>query len=219
MELEVSIDGKEKYYNHNRVAVDRSVNPYPTLLENIEHLKRYDLNYNAVLVFTPDTFPHLRENLEYVLALGFERVSINYAIGYHWEPELLERYADLIVDFVDRFEVLNHGDDFFIKNLRHKCEPTVLNSELVVDTDGSLHLLSEWQFKKNYRMREGSLRYDLDEIESIDDVFFTRSQVYHLVYEIYRSEDRDILSIVHNNVDAGLRVQRLLRARLGSRLG
>jgi hypothetical protein len=111
----------------------------------------------------------------------------------------------------------NHAS-FFIKNLRYKSEPTVLNSELMLDTDGSLHLLSEWQFRKDCRHRAPSLAYSLDELESIDQVFYTRAQVYHLLYEIYRAEDRTMLDIVHNSVATGLSVAGRLRQRLGQRL-
>lgn len=218
LELEISIDGDEDSHNRNKVAVDRSLNPYRTLLENFAAVRQHGIHYNAVLVFTPASFATLRRDLEHVLSLGFQNISINYAIGYHWEPETIERYVDLLVELVERYDMAQKGEQaaFFIKNLLYKSEPTVLNSELMVDTDGSLHLLSEWQFKKAFRHHEGSLRYSLDELESIDQVYFSKAEVYHLLYEIYRSPDGRTLDMIHNNVETGLRVSQLLRARLGS---
>ncbi|MBW2525583.1 MAG: radical SAM protein [Deltaproteobacteria bacterium] len=217
VELEISIDGDETSHNRNTTAVDPGVNPYQALLRGFEHVARHDLRYNAVLVFTPESFPRLAENLEHIMSLGFGNIAINYAIGYRWEPTVIEQYVDLLVRLVQRHDMLERRHDApkFIKNLLHKSEPTVLNSELMVDTDGSLHLLSEWQFKKHLRRHQPSLTYSLDQLRSIDDVFFTKAEVYHLLYEVYRSPDDETLSLVHNSVETGLQVARLLRERLG----
>ncbi len=217
VELEISIDGNERSHNRNKITVDRGLNPYRTLVQNFERLRHYDIGYNAVLVFTPDTFPSLGADLEHILSLGFRNIAINYAIGCHWTADLIGQYVELIADFVDRYDMLSRGEEppFFIKNLRYKSEPTVLNSELMVDTDGSLHLLSEWQFPKALRRRQPSWSYALGELTSIDDVFFTRAQVYHLLYEVYRDDEGDTLSLIHNNVETGLQVSRQLRQILG----
>jgi uncharacterized Fe-S cluster-containing radical SAM superfamily protein len=218
LELEISIDGDESSHNKNKVAQEPGLNPYRTLLANFESVRQNGIRYNAVLVFTPASFATLRQDLDHVLSLGFHSVSINYAIGYYWEPEIIRRYVDLLGELVDRYDMAEKGEgaQFFIKNLLYKSEPTVLNSELMVDTDGSLHLLSEWQFKKAFRKNPGTLGYSLKDLTSIDQVYFTKAQVYHLLYEIYRSPDGRTLRIIHNNVDTGLRVAQLLKARLGS---
>jgi len=224
VELEISIDGVEATHNRNKIVVDPSVNPYQTLLRNVEHLRRYDIRYNAVLVFTPDTLPALRENLDHVLSLGFGNIAVNYAIGYFWPDELIAEYVNVLVDFVERFDLLDAAEGgevstgFFLKNLLHKTEPTVLNSELMLDCDGSLHLLSEWQFPERHRRHPPPFRYGLEELKSIDEVFFTRAQVYHLLFEVYRDEGRELLRIIHNSVHMGLEVSRQLKQRLGTRL-
>ncbi|MFH2009441.1 MAG: radical SAM protein [bacterium] len=224
VELEISIDGAEATHNRNKVVVDPGVNPYRALLGNLEHVHRHDIHYNAVLVFTPDSLPALRGNLDHVLSLGFRNISINYAIGYLWPDELIAEYVDVLVDFVERYDMLDSaeggdaGAGFFLKNLLHKTEPTVLNSELMLDCDGSLHLLSEWQFRERHRRRPPPFRYALEELTSIDEVFFTRAQVYHLLYEVYRAEDRELLRIIHSSVHMGLEVSRRLKRRLGARL-
>jgi len=216
VELEISIDGDEVSHNNNAKTATPGINPYRALLAGFEHVKRHDLRYNAVLVFTPDSFSRLAANLEHILGLGFGNIAINYAIGYRWESALVESYVDLLATLVERYDMLanRHDAPLFIKNLLHKSEPTVLNSELMVDTDGSLHLLSEWQFKKALRHHRPSLSYCLDDLDSIDDVFFTKAQVYHLLYEVYRSSDGDTLGLVHNSVETGLLVARQLRERL-----
>ena len=227
IELEISIDGSELSHNRNKRALDRSINPYQTLLRNIRHVHDRGIRYNAVLVFTPDDFADLGNNLEHVLSLGFRNISINYAIGYHWEAEVLDAYVDLVGRFVERYDMLERGQeaDFFITNLLYKSEPTVLNSELMVDTDGSLHLLSEWQFKKAFRRHPPPFGYALGDLRSIDDVLYTKAQVYQLLYEIYRSSDHPIdarenetLRIIHNSVEAGLRVSRGLSRVIDGRL-
>lgn len=217
VELEISIDGDEATHNRNKLAHVAGLNPYRSLLRNFDAVRDLGIHYNAVLVFTPASFATLRRDLEHVLALGFRNVSLNYAVGYHWEPELVARYVELLVELVERYDMADKGEDaaFFIKNLLYKSEPTVLSSELMVDTDGSLHLLSEWQFKQAFRLNPCSLRYSLDELSSIDDVYFTKAQVYHLLYEIYRSPDGGTLRLVHNNVETGLAVTRGLKQRLG----
>lgn len=224
VELEISIDGAEAAHNRNKVVVNPKVNPYQTLLQNVEHLHRYEIGYNAVLVFTPDTLPELRENLDHVLSLGFGNIAVNYAIGYHWPDELIAEYVDILVDFVERTDMVDAaqggdvGAGFFLKNLLHKTEPTVLNSELMLDCDGTLHLLSEWQFPERHRRHPPPFRYSLDELKSIDEVYFTRAQVYHLLFEVYRDEDRELLRIIHNSVHMGLEVAQQLKQRLGGRL-
>ncbi len=216
VELEISIDGAEASHNRNKIALDGRLNPYQSLVRNFEHLRESAIRYNAVLVFTPDTFPSLRADLEHILGMGFHNIAINYAIGYPWDDDLIARYVELVADFVNRYDMLAKGEDasFFIKNLLHKSEPTVLNSELLVDTDGSLHLLSEWQFDKALRRHPPPFSYSVDELESIDDVFFTKAQVYHLLYEIHRAEDGDTLRLIHNSVETGLQVSRRLREAL-----
>jgi len=218
VEIEISIDGTEASHNRNKITVERGLNPYRRLVDNFAHLRRYDIGYNAVLVFTPEGFPALRADLEHVLSLGFRNIAINYAIGCHFTADLVHHYVDLIADFVHRYDMLSRGAEapFFIKNLRYKSEPTILNSELMVDTDGSLHLLSEWQLSKALRHREPSLRYTVEGLTSIDDVFFTKAQVYHLLYEVYRDEAGETLALIYNNVETGLLVARQLRQALSA---
>ncbi|RLB60022.1 MAG: hypothetical protein DRI90_14700 [Deltaproteobacteria bacterium] len=218
VELEISLDGTEASHNRNKIPLDRRLNPYQSLIANVAHVRKHGIRYNAVLVFTPDTFPTLHADLEHILAQGFNNIAINYAIGYLWDDDLIAQYVDLVADFVARYDMLAQGDEapFFIKNLRHKAEPTVLNSELMVDTDGSLHLLSEWQFAKALRRGHPPFSYSLDQIESIDDVFFTKAQVYHLLYEIYRSDQEDPLRLIHNSVATGLQVSQRLREAFGT---
>jgi sulfatase maturation enzyme AslB (radical SAM superfamily) len=220
VELEISIDGTEQAHNRNKIATDPTLNPYRTLLDNFRSVRAHDLHYNAVVVFTPDSLDRLTENLEHVLSLGFGNIAVNYAIGYHWSDEHIARYVEILAALVDRYDMLDRQTEaeLFLKNLLHKTEPTVLNSELMLDTDGSLHLLSEWQFKARHRRQAPSLAYDLDSLTSIDDVYFTRAQVYHLLHEVYRDDDRELLRIIHNSVHTGVEVERLLRARLGDRL-
>jgi organic radical activating enzyme len=218
VELEISIDGSESSHNRNKIAVDGQLNPYRTLIRNCEHLRKHAIRYNAVLVFTPETFASLHEDLEHILALGFRNIAINYAIGYLWDDGLIAQYVDLLAHFVARTDMLAKGDEApcFIKNLRYKAEPTVLNSELMVDTDGSLHLLSEWQFAKALRRGQPPFSYALDDLESIDEVFFTKAQVYHLLYQVYRDDKKDTLGLIHNSVETGLQVSRRLREAFGA---
>lgn len=220
VELEISIDGDEATHNGNTRSVVAGLNPYRALLRGFEHVRRHDLDYNAVLVFTPETFPQLPRNLEHVRRLGFGNVALNYAIGYRWDPAVIERYVGLLAELVEQHDVLDRGEQapLLIKNLRHKSEPTVLNSELMVDTDGSLHLLSEWQFNKALRRRSPSLKLCRADLESIDDVFFTKAQIYHLLHEVYRSPTSNAMELVHNSVETGFQVARQLRERLGGAL-
>ncbi len=219
VELELSIDGTEQAHNRYKLPTDPSINPYRGLLENFPHVQAHHLHYNAVLVFTPDGLDQLLHNLEHVRGLGFDNIAVNYAIGYHWSDANIARYVDLLATLVQRYDEQAGGiaTRLFLKNLLHKTEPTVLNSELMLDTDGSLHLLSEWQFKIGHRRHAPPFAYDLDHLSSIDDVYFTRAQVYQLLHEVYRDDDRTLLQIIHNSVHTGLEVSRQLKERLGDR--
>ena len=103
-------------------------------------------------------------------------------------------------------------------NARRRVEPTVLNSELMVDPDGSLHQMSEWMFETSPTSREAPFPVGtLDTVKDINVLRWSRFHSYYTLATMYEGNP-EVRAALLNNISFGLRVGRFFRSA-GGRLG
>jgi len=213
--IELSLDGSEEAHNRYKVPVDASENPYKHTLAAIEMAIDARLAHTVVMVVTPQTVRDLRESFEHVLHLGVQSIDVNYAIGRTWDDESLSIYLSALDGIVEDHVMRLHSGDLELGNLTSRVEPAILNAEWMVNTDGSLHLMTEWALESSRPDGSQDLSFgSIADLGTWDGLFAGRFHSYDALLRTYAWRDGELRSLLHNNVSAGRLVsQRIDRLR------
>jgi MoaA/NifB/PqqE/SkfB family radical SAM enzyme len=216
--LELSLDGARADHNRFKTAYDRGLDPYAATRAAVERAVRAGAPHFVIMVASPANVRRLAENFEHLLDLGARRVDISYAIGAPWSRADEEAYFAQVSLVLERHARALASGEIDLGNARKRAEPTVLNSELMVDADGSLHQMSEWMFETT--PATGRAPFPLG---TVDDVFdlsaleWSRFRSYYTLLSLHAGRP-EVRAVLLNNIAFGLRVGRFFRdAR--SRLG
>jgi hypothetical protein len=170
------------------------------------------------MVASPANVRRLAANFQHLLDLGVRRVDISYAIGGVWEREDEEAFFDQLERILERHAGALASGEIYLGNARKRAEPTILNSELMVDCDGGLHQMSEWMFETT--PASGPAPFPLGTVDDPPDLNSLRWSRFHSYYTLATlHRDRPaVRAALLNNIAFGLRVGRFFRAASG-RLG
>ncbi len=217
--IELSLDGSEEAHNRYKIPVDPSENPYRRTLEAIEAAVEARLAHTVVMVVTPETVRGLRESFEHAVGIGVRSIDVNYAIGRTWDEESLEIYLTALKSIVEDHAVRLHSGDLELGNLTSRVEPAVLNAEWMVNTDGTLHLMTEWALESSRPEGSPDLSFGhVSRFTSWDDLYAGRFHCYDALLRAYAWRDPELRLLLHNNVRTGRLVARRI-ARLRGILG
>jgi len=163
--------------------------------------------FYAVMVATPETAPQIGKNFDHIISTGVSSVDINYAIGRFWSGEALEVYLAQVSDLLKRYRSDIESGGMKIGNLDRRVEPSILNAEWMVDTDGSLHLMTEWVFQSSfdYKLDEFSYGNVLEDTD-FNEIYVDRFRAYLTLLESAGWKDGRIRKVIHNNIEVGRRV-------------
>lgn len=216
--LELSLDGGRDDHNRFKAAYDRGLDPYAATRAGVERAVRAGVPHFVIMVASPANVRRLAENFEHLLDMGVRRVDISYAIGGVWSPEDEEAFFGQVRTILARHRAALDSGELYLGNARKRVEPTILNSELMVDTDGGLHQMSEWMFETT--PAEAPAPFPLGTVDEVRDVNALRWSRFHAYYTLLtmHAGDEGVRSAVLNNIAFGLRVGRFFRdeaARLG----
>jgi len=215
--VELSLDGDEATHNRHKRPVDPAENPYHRTRAAIEAASTEGLPHTVVMVATPDTVASLPASFAHALQVGVRSVDINYAIGREWDPPALAAFTGALERIAaDHADALRSGE-LVLGNLSSKVEPAVLNAEWMVDTDGSLHLMTEWALESSRPADGEELGFGpLAAVAAWDDLFAGRFHAYHTLLRAYSWRDGALRRVLHNNIGAGRSVARHLAASRGA---
>jgi sulfatase maturation enzyme AslB (radical SAM superfamily) len=203
--LELSLDGDEKTHNEFKIPVDRSINPYRTMTQKFKGILSSGIKNYVIMVATPKTVSRLFANFRHIRSFGFTNIHINYAFGVEWEEEELEMlFSELERIRKEYSEDLLSGR-IHLGNLETRVEPAIINSELMVEWDGSIHLMTEWIFE-NSKVNDRDLNVGhIANIESFSDLYFDGFMSYWVLSKKYTRENAGMKKIILNNMDVGRR--------------
>jgi sulfatase maturation enzyme AslB (radical SAM superfamily) len=209
--VELSLDGGEEAHNRYKIPVDAGDNPYRRTVAAIEAAIEARLSHTVVMVVTPETVGNLREGFQHALDLGVRSIDVNYAIGRRWDDASLGAYLDALEDIVEDHAERLRSAEIELGNLTSRVEPAVLNAEWMVETDGSVHLMTEWALES--RRPEGAEDLSFGNVRALgswDDLYAGRFHAYHALLRTYAWRSGEMRSVLHNNVYAGRIVSRRL---------
>lgn len=86
-ELKISIDGKKEF--HDAIRHSQSYSSYSKIIDNLRILRKYRIPLKANLVFTPNNFPHILENIKHLHNLGFKQIDFYPDLSSFWNENQL----------------------------------------------------------------------------------------------------------------------------------
>lgn len=216
--LEFSMDGTREDHNRCKSAYDRGLDPYAATRAGVERALRAGAPHFVILVASPSNVRRLAENFEHLYEIGVRRFDLSYAIGGAWSAEEEKSFFSQVELVLTRHARELDSGLVRLGNARQRLEPTVLNSELMVDPDGSLHQMSEWMFETTPPTGEAPFPVGtLGTVKDINSLRWSRFHSYYTLVRLYEGRP-DVRAALLNNISFGLRVGRFFRAA-GARLG
>ncbi len=216
--LELSLDGAREDHNRFKTAHERGLDAYEATRAGVQRAARAGAPHFVIMVASPVNVRRLAENFEHLLDLGARRVDISYAIGGIWSREDGEAFFAQLEEILRRHARALESGEIYLGNARKRVEPTILNSELMVDVDGGLHQMSEWMFETT--PATGTAPFPLGSVHDAPDInalAWSRFRSYYTLVRLHEGRP-SVREALLNNIAFGLRVGRFFRER-GGRLG
>ena len=210
-ELELSLDGPPEIHNRWKVPRDRGVDPYGRTRAAIEAVLAAGGRHRVVMVVTPETVTDLPRSFRHVVDLGVRKVDVNYAVGRRWRGEPLRGYLDGLRQVVADHRGAIRGGDLRLGNLGSRNEPSILNAEWMVDTDGSLHRMTEWALEawRPSGVAEPSVGYVFS-VRGWYDIYTGRFHAYLTLLRTYAWRDPALRETLLDSVITGREVARAM---------
>ncbi|MBI5622590.1 MAG: radical SAM protein [Elusimicrobia bacterium] len=204
--LELSLDGSRRDHNLQKPAADPGLDPYAATRGGVERALAAGLDCVVVAVADPSRAGNLARNFEHLLGLGARRFDLSYSVGSLWRPEDEAVFFSQVRSIVRRHRAELRRGVIGLGNLGGRVEPTVLNAELMVDTDGSLHLMSEWLFETT--RPTGARPFPLGRVQDRPDINAIDWGRFHCYYTLVRmhGQDERVRRVILNNIDFGTKV-------------
>lgn len=216
--LELSLDGAREDHNRFKASRERGLDAYAATRAGVERAVRAGAPHFVIMVASPANVRRLADNFEHLLSLGARRIDVSYAIGGVWSRDDEAAFFAQVEAILERHAAALASGEISLGNARKRVEPTVLNSELMVDVDGSLHQMSEWMFETT--PATGAAPFPLGTVDDPPDVnalSWSRFRSYYTLLRLHEGRP-EVRAALLNNIAFGLRVGRFFRARAG-RLG
>lgn len=201
--LELSIDGDEENHNKFKIPVNSKTNPYKESINNLKNIKNKKIEKYIVIVATPDNVNKLFHNFKHILGLGHKKIEINYSIGNMWTFDSMKIFFSQMQEIIHSYkeEIINHK--IKLGNLKKRGEPAVLNSEFMIDTDGSIILLNEFLFQTNNKKISPYKHGNVFECKDMNKLYVDKFRVYYSLIKMFGENDTKVRKIIHNNIQMG----------------
>lgn len=203
--LELSLDGDAATQNRFRPAHEGRGDSYVNgIAPRAEAILASGIPHDVIMVVHPIHVAKMAENFFHIASLGFERIQINFALGFPWTRAQRERFASEL-DAIGR-ELRTRwtrGERVMLINLEQEPPRVRLNAEVTVDHDGTVYggnaFLHETQHKNHFRI--GSL----DDLWSFDRYWLDAPTNDAMLDWSYRRE------VTENNLDVGAIMRSYIR--------
>jgi MoaA/NifB/PqqE/SkfB family radical SAM enzyme len=204
VKLELSLDGDEATQNRFRPAHEGDNSYTNGIAPRAKAILASGLTHDVIMVVHPIHVSRMAENFFHIASLGFERIQINFALGFPWTPPQRLRFAaelDAIGrELRTRWE---RGEKLMLINLEQEPPRVRLNAEITVDFDGTVYggnaFLHETQHKEHFRLGT------LDDLRNFDRYWLDAPTNDAMLDWSYRAE------VTKNNLKVGAIMRSYIR--------
>jgi hypothetical protein len=168
VKLELSLDGTSQVQNTFRQALLKGEDSYARgIPAKAADIIASGLDYDVIMVVHPKAVDRMPESFFHIAELGFERIQINFGLGYLWAKEQEQCFADGLHTIGTQLrEQWAGGSNLKMVNLLGRPMPIRLNAEITVDWDGTIYggnaFLHETEHKQKFVIGQ------LDDLGSFD---------------------------------------------------
>jgi pyruvate-formate lyase-activating enzyme len=154
--LELSLDGDADTQNRFRRALTRGADSYAQgIPEKMEMIAASGIPHEVIMVVHPEAVSDMPDNFFHIAGLGYQRIQINFALGYLWTEPQKQCFANGLHQIGGRLrEHWASGETLEMTNLHGPPMPIRLNGEITVDWDGTIYggnaFLHETPHKANF---------------------------------------------------------------------
>ncbi|HBL18494.1 MAG TPA: hypothetical protein DD417_17490 [Elusimicrobia bacterium] len=206
LRLEISLDGKPEDHNRYKVPHEPGLDPYRATRRGLEAALRAGVPHTVVLVASPGNCRRLAANVRHVVEAGAREVEVNYALGVPWGTADSRRLLEGLGEVAEACGSRLRAGTLVLGNLRGRVEPALLNAELMADTDGGLHLMSEWMFETRPPCGAPVYRYGrVGGVRDINTLYWTRFHSYYTLLRLYDGAP-EVRRVILDNIRMGERV-------------
>ncbi|MFC1752941.1 radical SAM protein, partial [Thermoproteota archaeon] len=199
--LELSIDGEKKDHNKFKKGNDPKIDPYNLTTGQLEKVLSRNINYCAVMVSNPNSAKKLCSNFLHLLKkLNLRKISINYALCSYWNTPQRVNFFNQLDLIAKTYGNLFRNKIVRLNNFESRSEPAILNSEIMIDVNGDIRLLTDWFFEKSrkaYIPRIGTTKT----IKSINSIPVSRFLALYRLFTYNRA--KNLSRIIINNFEMG----------------
>ena len=141
VKLELSLDGDAHTQNRFRRALKKGQDSYELgIPHKVEWIRQSGLEHEVIMVVHPENVERMPDNFRHIANLGFERIQINFGLGYLWTKGQQQRFASGLNEIGQWLrQRWGNGQPTMLINLESKPMPMRLNGEITVDWDGTLY--------------------------------------------------------------------------------
>jgi MoaA/NifB/PqqE/SkfB family radical SAM enzyme len=197
VKLELSLDGDPQTQNRFRRALAKGMDSYAEgIPDKVDTIVNSGIDHEVIMVVHPEAVDRMPDNFFHIVDLGFQRVQINFALGYLWTPAQKETFAGGLHEIGQRLNARwAKGETISLINLEGAPVPVRLNGEITVDHDGTVYggngFLHETEHKQKFRVGH------LDDLHSFDRYWLDCPTNEYLLDWSYPP------AVTENNLDVG----------------
>lgn len=162
--LEISLDGDAVSHNANRPQISGR-DSYSQIADALPALFDAGLGLQVSMVITPETAHRVPENFRHLVSLGFRHIFMMVANCVLWPEDKLEAMREGLDVVLEEYPGIMRERKVILLNLRDWVWPMRMNTELSVDSDGSIYSACVGYLAKDPVLKE---RCTLGLIESVD---------------------------------------------------
>ncbi len=217
--LELSIDGDRRTHNRFKKTHIKGLDAYSGTVAAIKKVRAAGMRHFAIMVATPANAAKLNAGFDHAYGLGLRSFDINYALGCKWDKKSLDGFKRAFAKICLRYASQLKSGALVLGNFSKREEPALLNAEIMVDTDGSLHTMSEWLFERVIKASPPPFYLGtVMRSPRMADMGLTRAAAYYTLLKMYGG-DPVLREIIVNNVESGLEVGVFVRRVKAAVLG
>jgi sulfatase maturation enzyme AslB (radical SAM superfamily) len=199
--LQISLDGDKQTQKRNRASLTRHKDSYEhSLAHRAELLRELKISHDVIQVVHPTSAHRTHENFMHIVALGFDTIQLNYAMGTLWKEEATNLFAESLKKLGGELQKLwKNGQNIRLVNQYESKKRIRTNREITVDWDGTILLGNHFLFAPE--TREGLKVGCLDDIRGFSYYKMRKLNESELLKNWYPEE------IQQNNVRVGAILQ------------
>lgn len=139
VKLELSLDGPPDVQNRFRRAASRGEDSYENgIAHRADIVHDSGLPYDVIMVVHPKVAHRVDESFLHIASLGYQRIQVNFALGFQWTPEQQKAFAGGLHRLGRALLAMGEDAPVFI-NAEQAPMPIRLNGEVTVDWDGTIY--------------------------------------------------------------------------------